>query len=179
MDGTIGEIRLFAATFAPRSWAFCFGQIVAIQTNTALFSILGTTYGGNGSSTFGLPNFAGRLAVGAGTGAGLSSYVAGESFGTNTSTLLLSNLPNHTHATTASVTIPVYPDFGELGTPNGNILASKSNMYNTVQGDDDMKTASFNLTLAPAGGNTPISITQPVIGMNYIICLAGIFPSRN
>ncbi|KAF2514949.1 phage tail protein [Flavobacterium foetidum] len=179
MDGTIGEIRLFAATFTPRSWAFCMGQLVAIQSNTALYAILGTTYGGNGSTTFGLPNFAGRVAIGAGSGGGLSTYVAGESLGSNTTTLLTQNLPNHSHVATATVSIPAYPDYGEANTPSGNILATKTNMYNSTQGDDNMKTTPFNMTLAPVGSNIPLSVTQPSIGMNFIICLVGEFPSRN
>jgi microcystin-dependent protein len=179
MEGTIGEIRLFAATFAPMTWAFCMGQLVAIRSNTALFSILGTTYGGNGTTTFGLPNFAGRTAIGAGNGPGLSPYVAGEIIGTNTVTLTSLNLPAHTHAATASISIPVYPDFGDLNTPNGNTLASKTNMYSTEAGTDAMKPSTLSVTLAPAGSNQPLSIMQPATGMNFIICLTGIFPARN
>lgn len=179
MDGTIGEIRLFAANFAPMSWAFCMGQLIAIRSNTALFSILGTTYGGNGSTTFGLPNFAGRVPVGSGNGQGLSSYVPGEIVGTNNVTLNALNLPVHTHAATASISIPVYPDFGDLNTPNGNTLASKTNMYSTEPGTDSMKASTLSVTLAPTGSNLPLSIMQPATGMNFIICLVGVFPSRN
>src|SRR6218665_2094346 len=129
MDGTVGEIRLIAASFAPRSWAYCQGQLVAVRSNTALFSILGTTYGGDGTTTFGLPNFAGRASAGAGNGPGLTPYVPGEMIGTNTTTLLTTNLPNHTHLTTATIAIPAYSDFGDLNTPSGNNLASKTKMY--------------------------------------------------
>ncbi|WP_256527411.1 phage tail protein [Flavobacterium sp. HSC-32F16] len=180
MEGTIGEIRLFAANFAPMSWAFCMGQLVAIRSNTALFSILGTTYGGNGTTTFGLPNFAGRAAVGTGNGQGLTPYVSGEMLGANTVNLTTLNLPSHTHAATATISIPVYPDFGDLNSPNGNTLASKTNMYSSTEpGTDSMKASTLSVTLAPSGLSQPLSVMQPATGMNFIICLTGIFPSRN
>lgn len=179
MDGTIGEIRHFAANFAPHNWAYCSGQIIAIQSNTALFSILGTTYGGNGTSNFQLPNFGGRIAIGAGQGPGLSFYDLGETAGTNGTTLLTSNLPTHTHTASAAITIPAYSDEGDTNTPNGNILAAKSNMYWNAVADTALKPAPFSVTVGIAGGSTPLSIMQPTIGMNYIICMRGNFPSRN
>lgn len=180
MDGTIGEIRQFAANFAPRNWAFCNGQIVAIQSNTALFSILGTTYGGNGTTNFALPNLAGRVIIGPGTGPGTSDYVIGETGGANTIALTTQNLPAHTHGATATVTVPSYGDDGNTNTPDRNALAAKPNMYSTLAGEDSMKQVSFSVTLSPAGGpGNPISIMQPTIGINYIICLYGNFPARS
>src|SRR5215204_7495475 len=97
MEGTIAEIRMFAGTFAPRSWAFCAGQLLSISQNSALFSILGTTYGGNGQTTFALPDFRGRVAVGTGQGPGLSNISLGEQAGVPTVTLLLQEMPMHNH----------------------------------------------------------------------------------
>jgi microcystin-dependent protein len=105
MEGTIGEIRMFAGTFAPRTWAFCSNQLISIAQNTALFSILGTTYGGNGQTTFALPDFRGRVAVGTGTGPGLPNVQLGQMAGTPTVTLLTTNMPAHNHAVTGTVTI--------------------------------------------------------------------------
>src|SRR3954471_16909667 len=97
MDGTIGEIRLFAGNFAPRNWAFCNGQLMPIAQNTALFSILGTTFGGNGQTTFGLPDFRGRVSVGTGQGTGLTNHDLGEQSGTENVTLSTAQMPAHTH----------------------------------------------------------------------------------
>ena len=102
MEGTIGEIRMFAGTFAPRTWAFCQNQILSIAQNTALFSILGTTYGGNGQTTFALPDFRGRVAVGTGTGPGLSNIQLGQMAGTPTVTPTTNNMPAHNHAVAGS-----------------------------------------------------------------------------
>lgn len=179
MDGTVGEIRHFAASFAPRSWAFCYGQLVAIRSNTALFSILGTTYGGDGVTTFALPNFAGRVGIGFGQGPATSYYTLGETAGTNGITLSIANMPAHTHVSSASFAIPAIGDGGDTASPSGNILAAVPNMYSSIQGEDDMKASQLNVTLATSGQSQPISITQPTIGMNYIICLTGTFPSRS
>src|SRR5215211_5950019 len=100
MEGYIAEIRLFAGNFAPRGWAFCYGQILSIAQNTALFSLLGTTYGGNGQTTFALPDFRSRVPVGAGTGPGLANISLGEVSGHETVTLLLNQMPVHTHPVT-------------------------------------------------------------------------------
>ncbi|KAF2339702.1 phage tail protein [Flavobacterium nitrogenifigens] len=179
MEGTVGEIRHFAANFVPRSWASCNGQILPIQRYTALFSIIGTVYGGNGSTTFGLPDFVGRVAIGFGNGNGLTPYELGEMAGTNGSTLTLSNLPIHNHTAAATIKIPAYSDTGDSGTPDGNVLAAKASMYSTLPGDTTLKAASFTVTTGRTGDNVPLSIMQPSIGMNYIICLEGAFPSRN
>ncbi|MCR4033843.1 MULTISPECIES: phage tail protein [Flavobacterium] len=180
MDGYIGEIRHFAAGFAPRNWAYCNGQIVAIQSNTPLFAIIGTTYGGNGSTTFQLPNFAGRVAIGAGTAVGLSTYANGQQGGTNTHQITINELAAHNHPVTSAFSIPAYSDTGNLNTPSGNTLASKNKMYSTTEGDDPMKPVTYNIVLANAGtGQSPISLMQPTIGINYIICLYGLFPPRS
>lgn len=178
MDGTIGEIRLFAANFAPKSWSYCNGALISIRTNTALFSILGTTYGGDGITTFGLPNLSGRSVVGAGQGAGLSNYDLGQKTGTNTTTLTLLNLPPHTHTAGGNIVIPAFSEQGDSGTPSNNILASNGSMYTSQPSDSSTKATPITIQVGVTGGSMPINITQPSIGMNYIICMYGIFPSR-
>ena len=106
MEGTIAEIRMFAGNFPPKNWAFCQSQILAISQNTALFSLLGTNYGGNGTTTFGLPDFRGRMPVGQGQGPGLSQYVLGELAGSETNTIANANFPAHSHPFSGSVTMP-------------------------------------------------------------------------
>ncbi|KGO80273.1 hypothetical protein Q763_11505 [Flavobacterium beibuense F44-8] len=179
MEGYIGEIRLFAANFSPRNWAYCNGGLIAISSNTALFAILGTTYGGNGIQTFALPNLIGRTAVGAGHGAGLSYYDAGEMGGTNTTTLLSSNLPAHSHPATATVAAPAYSDEGDTDSPTNHVLAAKSGMYSTEAPDTSLSSYQSTFTTNITGSNYPINITQPLQATNYIICMYGIFPSRN
>jgi microcystin-dependent protein len=178
MEGTIGEIRLFASNFAPKSWWYCDGSLIAIRSNTALYAILGNVYGGDGQTTFALPNMKGRTAIGAGQGPGLSYYALGETAGTNSVTLTTANMPPHIHPATSTVTIPTYSDEGNADTPTGNILASKASMYSTMAGDTAMKAAPFNVTLGIAGQSMPLNINQPSLGMNYIICMYGVFPAR-
>jgi len=197
MEGTIGEIRLFAGTFDPRNWAYCDGRLLSISSNTALFSILGTTYGGNGSTTFGLPDFRGRVAVGAGSGPGLSYVQLGQMSGTETVTLLSTQLPAHTHTATAgtggsgTATLNAVTANGNTQSPSGNYLAgsrSASVASYTASGTTAaMNAGSITLsnitagapTIGITGGSQPHSNMQPYLGINYIICVEGIFPSRN
>ena len=190
MEGTIGEIRMFAGNFAPRNWAFCSGQLMSIAQNTALFSILGTTYGGNGQTTFALPDFRGRTAVGTGQGPGLTNINLGEVSGTETVTLLTTQMPAHTHTATATVTQKAVNANGASTDPTGKYIAS-------VVDPTDNKQASFHdgtgqtpvnlnsgsatsaVTIGISGNSQPVPIRNPYLGMNYIICLLGIFPSRN
>jgi microcystin-dependent protein len=177
MEGTIGEIRMFAGNFAPRNWAFCNGQLMSISQNTALFSILGTTYGGNGQTTFGLPDLRGRVAVGTGQGPGLPNMTLGEMAGYPTNTLLITNLPAHTHTLNASTNGPTD------NTAAGDLLASQSRSNGgtmpNVYAANSTPVAMGSLAIGTTGGNQPFSIMQPYLGMNYIVCLFGIFPSRN
>ncbi|MCD1116364.1 phage tail protein [Chryseobacterium turcicum] len=179
MEGTIGEIRLFAANFAPQYWSYCNGALMAISSNTALFSILGTTYGGDGRVTFGLPNLAGRAAVGVGQGPGLSYYDLGEMTGVNSTTLAISNLPPHTHTAGGNIVIPAFSEEGNSGSPASNVLAANGAMYTSQPSDSSTKATPLNIQVGVAGGSNPVNITQPSIGMNYIICMYGVFPSRN
>jgi microcystin-dependent protein len=178
MEGTIGEIRLFAGNFAPKHWAFCQGQLLSIAQNTALFSILGTTYGGNGQTTFALPDLRGRVPVGAGTGPGLSPIALGEMAGTPTVTLLTSNLPAHTHTLMASNQPGATPE------PAGNVAAVLTDSSGTGAPPNNGYLSTFNTSMnpqaiSPAGGSMPINIMQPYLGLNYIICMYGLFPARN
>ena len=183
MEGTIGEIRMFAGTFAPRTWAFCNNQIISISQNTALFSILGTTYGGNGQTTFALPDFRGRVAVGTGTGPGLSNVQLGQMAGSPTVTLLSTNMPAHNHAITGTVVMQANNDATGLtddatGARTG--LPASPNIYTTATDAlVPMAPAQVNLTVGVNGGSQPFGIMPPYLGMNYIICMFGIFPSRD
>jgi len=179
MEGTIGEIRMFAGNFAPRTWAFCNNQILSIAQNTALFSILGTTYGGNGQTTFALPDFRGRVAVGTGQGPGLPVVTLGQLAGTNTVTLTINQMPAHNHVITGSVTPQAASDGALSNDALGKVLGPGS-FYAAVQDPVNMAPiSSTGLQIGINGGSQPFSIQQPYLGMNYIICLQGIFPSRN
>jgi microcystin-dependent protein len=183
MEGYIGEIRYFAATFAPRNWAYCDNSTLSIAQNTALFSILGTTYGGNGQTTFCLPDMRGRVAIGVGQSGGTSNYTEGELYGSNTVTMTNSNLPSHNH-TVASAVIKLPAD-NSGSAPTSNPVgacfgpASTDDYNETATPGAHMAMMVTNLSAAPSGGGQPISIRQPYLGMNYVICLYGIFPSRN
>jgi microcystin-dependent protein len=179
MEGYVSEIRLFAPNFAPRSWAFCYGQILSISTNQALFSLLGTNYGGNGIQTFALPDFRGRAPMGTGQATSISSFVLGQVSGTNSVTASVLNLPGHTHPGKGSLAIAAYSDAGDKGSPTDNSLASLANLYSNKVSDTTMRPMTPVITIGTTGNNLPIPIQQPYLGLNYIICLQGIFPSRN
>jgi microcystin-dependent protein len=181
MEGTMAEIRMFAGNFAPRAWFFCQGQLLSIAQNTALFSLVGTTYGGDGQVTFGLPDFRGRVAVGTGNGAGLPSVVLGEMAGTPTTTLLSINLPAHNHQVTGNVTPRASGDLGSAESPESAFPAGGNNGSKpySATADTTMQAIQINLPTTVAGSSAPVSIMQPYLGMNYIICSEGIYPSRN
>lgn len=181
MEGTIGEIRMFAGNFAPRNWAFCSNQLLAIAQNTALFSILGTTYGGNGQTTFALPDFRGRVAVGTGQGPGLANITLGEISGQPTTTLTINNMPMHTHALTGNVNMQVNNDNSNLSDDATNKrFAATGNLFTAATADlVNMAPPANTLAIGTNGGSQPFSLMNPYLGMNYIICLSGIFPSRD
>ena len=181
MEGTIGEIRMFAGNFAPQAWAFCQNQILSIAQNTALFSILGTTYGGNGTTTFALPDFRGRVALGTGQGPGLANISLGELSGTPSVTLISGNLPAHTHALTGAVTQQVNNDTAGLTDDATNKrLGAFGSVYTATASDlVNMAPSLSTLAIGNTGSNQPFSTMPPYTGMNFIICLQGIFPSRN
>lgn len=170
-DPFIGEIKMVGFNFPPRGWAYCNGQLLSIVQNTALFALLGTTYGGNGQTTFGLPNLMGRTPVHAGQGPGLSPMTLGEMAGTETITLNLTQA-GHAHALKASA------NQASATTPAGNVLASKrrggKDIYNPAS-----PVPLHPLSVGQAGGSQPHDNTQPYLGLNFVIALQGIFPSRN
>lgn len=180
MEGTIAEIRLFAGNFAPRNWAFCAGQTVAIASNTALFSLLGTTYGGNGQTTFVLPNLQGRVAMGNGNGPGLTPRSLGQVLGTPNYILQQNEMPAHNHFgnVVASGNGPstTQPRDGYLG-KNTRALPLE-NMY-AAASDPAVKMDTSGVQIGVTGGSQPHENTQPYLALNYIICQFGIFPSRN
>jgi microcystin-dependent protein len=176
MEGYLAEIRLFAGNFAPRGWAFCNGQILSIAQNTALFALIGTTYGGNGQTTFALPDLRGRTAVGPGQGPGLPAVNLGEMSGETTHTLIITEMPAHNHSAQAAGN----SNSGDSSSPNGNTWATsttRDNVYINAAPNGPM--AANTVTIGIAGGSQPHNNMQPYLGMNYIICIEGIFPSRN
>ena len=202
MDPFIGEIVLFAGNFAPRAWALCDGQLLAINSHSALFSILGTTYGGDGRTTFALPDLRGRTPVHPGHGPGLSDYDLGERGGTERVTLTVNQMPSHSHI--ANVTQPAgLPAAGTIkcggaGTLNvakDNYPAAPPNVgLNAVNAYTNTATTTMaadavsvdlsglpapNVTIFNNGGSQYHTNIQPFLGINYIIALQGIFPSRN
>lgn len=199
-DPFMGEIRMVGFNFAPRGWATCQGQIMAIQQNSALFALLGTTYGGNGQTTFGLPNFSGRSPVGQGTGPGLTPVTIGEVAGSENITMTINQMPMHTHVATASaptgtaqIAVPAATTgttqaAPSTGTVLGPIAAAgrAGTLYCT--GAADTTLAPFNsnvtvqaptITVGTAGSSQPLPLRNPYLGTNFIIALEGIFPSRN
>lgn len=183
MDGTISEIRMFAGNFAPRSWLFCDGSIQSIANNTALFALVGTTYGGNGQTTFALPDLRGRLPIHTGQGPGLSSYQLGQMGGTENIILTAANVSNHSHAVTGNAGIIMASGDGHVPFAVNNFPAENGDaIYSTATDNSTMAPVSLAaVTVAPQtpSGINPISTMQPYLAMNFIICVEGIFPSRN
>lgn len=179
MEPFLGQIMMVGFNFAPRGWAFCHGQLLSIAQNTALFSLLGTTYGGDGRTTFALPDLRGRCAVGMGQGPGLSNYTQGERAGQENVTLISTQMPTHTHLLSASSANGTVSDPTNAVIANNQVTIERGN---TVPGSA-FNSGPANATMNPqaihqAGGNQPHENRQPYIAMNYIIALEGIFPSR-
>ncbi len=166
----IGEISMFGGNFAPRGWAFCNGQLLSISENSALFSLLGTTYGGDGRTTFGLPDLRGRVPVHFGNGPGLSNYRLGQKGGTETTTLTVQQMPNHNHQIEASNSPANSSEVS--GTVMGKAVGMPG-LYSNKAPDTNMKPTGNT------GGNQSFNIIQPYQSINYIIALQGVFPSRS
>ena len=177
MEGYMAQILMFAGNFAPKSWAFCQGQLLSISSNSALFSLLGTTYGGDGRTTFGLPDFRGRIPVGTGDGPGLSDYQLGQRAGTESTTLTVAQMPSHSHQVTPQLVVST--GNGTTDEPDGNVLAGTSTPTYAPATSANGKLAGLSATETPAGGSQPFSIVQPYLAMNFVICIYGIFPSRS
>lgn len=176
MDNYIGEVRMFAGNFSPVGWAFCNGQLLPISGNEALYTLVGTTYGGDGQNTFGLPDLRGRTPVHYGTGPGLPPVVQGQIAGTEEITLITAQMPSHTH------TINAQTSAGNSPAPGNNIFADtgvNDNEYTPfVNGAGTNVTMGASSVLS-AGGNQPYSICQPSVCVTFIIALNGIFPTQN
>ncbi len=181
MDPLLTMIFAFGGNFSPQGYLLCSGQLLAISQNTAVFSLLGTTYGGNGTTNFALPDLRGRVPIGWGQGPGLSNYSLGQAAGAETSSILISNLPSHTHTLNANTAV------GTTGVPGTTTYLSKgpstgSGPNATVE--NIYTTTVPNTTLAPnaigsTGSNIPLPILQPYLAITYIIAINGIFPTRN
>ncbi len=173
----IAEIRAFGCNFAPRGWAFCDGQIIGIAQNTALFSLLGTTYGGNGQTTFALPDLRGRSPMHWGNGAGLSPYVIGEMSGTPTVTLLQTEMPSHAHVVnTATATVSAQA----VGTPTATTFIGNSKPDKLFSDASPAPNSTFSIkAIGIAGGSQPHNNMQPYLAINFCIATEGIFPARN
>lgn len=202
-DPFLGEIRMFAGNFAPKGWAFCNGQLLSIATNSPLFSLLSTSYGGDGVSTFALPNLGGRAPVGTGQSPGLSPVTLGEQAGTENVTIFTAQMPAHTHGVTTTATATSAGSLQVAGTASNasttpsatnNILGASTaggaaaaavwsdqltNPVTLANPESINTTLNVNVTVQPAGGSQPLPIRNPYLGMNFIIALEGIYPSRN
>ena len=172
----VAEIRIFPYTFAPSGWAFCAGQLLPISQNTALFSLIGTFYGGNGTSNFALPDLRGRAATHMGQGTGLSPYNLGQSGGTETVTLTYNEMPQHSHAVAASsglATVSTPASDATLATSSGGLLAYDGS--NT----EPVVTALSPAAVGTSGGSLPHNNLMPYLVLEFCIALQGIFPARN
>jgi microcystin-dependent protein len=173
-DPFVGEIRAVGFNFAPKGWALCNGQLLAISQNTALFSLLGTFYGGNGTTNFALPNLQGATPISFGQGSGLSNRVQGQSGGETAVTLLASEMPIHTHAVSAT------SGAGNQIAPGGNVWAQAgrtTRLYTAAGGGG--ATAMSPQATSVAGGSVPHNNMPPFLVVNFVIALQGIFPPRS
>ncbi len=175
-DPFLGEIRMFGGNFAPVGWAFCQGQLLPISQNTALFSLLGTTYGGDGVQTFALPDLRGRVPLGMGQGPGLSPYVEGQAGGAETVTLTTPQMPAHSHTVAATETQSTTDPKGAV--PANTQPPTPGTPPKVYGASPDGKTTMNSAMIGITGGNLPITVQQPYLAVNYIIALQGIFPSR-
>lgn len=197
MEVFIGTIQIFGFNFAPNYWATCSGQILSIQQNAALFSLLGTYYGGNGVQNFQLPNLQGRLPIGQGNGQGLSPRTIGEVAGTESTTLTLNNLPAHTHAITSQLTATTTINLASVATSPATVPTTANSfigasgtgpgsaaIYSSAQGTSPVPQSGVTTsiggqsTAAVTGGSQPFDLMNPFLTINFSIALQGIFPSR-
>ncbi|WP_200978005.1 phage tail protein [Echinicola sp. 20G] len=187
MEELIGVIKIFAGNFAPRGYMLCEGQLLPIAQYSALFSILGTTYGGDGRTTFALPDLRGRAPIGTGYGPGLSDRRLGAKGGSETTTLNVTNIPSHNHSVISHVKASSQNATEQVpGTNGANTLAAPmaggraAQGYNNQSPDVDLNVSGGTPPLTSnTGGNIPFNNMQPFLAINYIICVQGIFPSRS
>jgi microcystin-dependent protein len=171
-----GEVQLFAFNFAPQGWALCSGQLMMVSQNSALFSVLGTSFGGNGSTTFGLPNLGGQAACATGQGPGLDDYPMGSTFGSETVALQIGQIPTHTHTANIYVQPSVPNRFGSPSAGRALIEPASFSPFTTTNATNG---AFPSQTLAPnLNAGFPHPNQQPYLALNFSICLAGIYPPR-
>lgn len=193
MDYYLSMIVGWGPNWAPRGWAQCAGQLMAISSNTALFSLLGTMYGGDGRTTFGLPDLRGRVPIGFGQSPGTSYYPIGQKAGSEDVYLTVNELPPHTHTADASnlhVEVGADTEAGDTNTPAANVTLAAppnsgptemkiykvgGNIATSIQGGS----VNGNIAIGNTGAGQPIKVTQPYQAINFIICLEGVYPSRN
>jgi len=180
MEPFIGQIMMVGFNFAPRGWAFCQGQLISIAQNTALFSLIGTYYGGDGRTTFALPDLRGRCAVGMAQGPGLSDRRIGSQFGSETVTLNQTQLPSHTHQLMGNNTDANTTDPTNATLAKDNVVIERGSPAIPVNGySTGAANVGMGASIGNAGGNQAHNNMQPSLAMNYVIALQGIFPSRN
>jgi microcystin-dependent protein len=167
----VGEIRMFAGNFAPQGWAFCDGQLLAVSQNDALFSLFGTIYGGDGRTTFGLPDMRGRIPIHAGSGPGLTPRKLGQKAGSENVTLTVNQLPSHTHQ------LRVSNDFGD--TPNPQAATLRRTMGDVYRGALDEPTIMNTGAISSIGGSRSHTNLMPYLCIHFIVALVGIYPSRH
>ena len=168
----VGEIRMFAGNFAPAGWMFCEGQLLPISENETLFNLIGTTYGGDGQTTFALPNLQSRVIIHQGQGPGLSPYVIGQNGGVESVTVTTSQLPVHNHTANCSSSA------GSQSSPVGNLWAGDAAGL-TAEYSNSQNGQMNAAAIGPSGGSQPHENRMPLLAMNYIISLFGVFPSQN
>ena len=195
MEGYLAEIRGFGGNFAPRNWAYCQGQLISINSNQALFSLLGTTYGGDGRTTFALPDIRGRAPMSSGTGPGLTPRPLGQRSGTQYNNLTSNQLPSHFHSATWTQTYG-HVNVGAstvdateaepsstlrlgLADAGGNSAIYTSGAQDTVLAPGGSATVQGSVTVYPTGASQAVNNMQPYLVINWVICLQGIFPSRS
>ena len=178
MDNYLGEIRLVGFNFAPVGWALCNGQLLSINDNDALYSLLGTTYGGDGQTTFAVPNFPSRVVIGMGQGPGQNNYVQGQTLGAESVTLTTQQMPVHQHALQGNVKA-ITGGAGQTS-PAGALFSNQGgDAYTGTAGSSVLAAdALTNVTVTPAGGSQPHSNLQPTLALRYIIATQGIYPSQ-
>ena len=174
----IGQIVMFGGNFAPRGWALCDGQLLAINQNQSLFAILGTTYGGDGRTTFGLPDLRGRSPLHPGSGPGLTPRALGQRSGAETTTLGVNNLPVHNHSGQGQVQLKASGNPADTNDPSGNSLGL-AEAYSSDPASVDMAASTATLTTSNTGAGQAFNNMHPFQAVNFIIALVGVFPSRN
>lgn len=188
MDEYLGMIKAFAGNFVPRGYMACNGQLISVQYNSALFALLGTTYGGDGQATFGLPDLRGRAMIGTGQGPGLpTNHILGEKIGTETTSILITNMPAHNHAAVSTLSLNVSDQEASVGVPVANsalasMIDGNANQifgYTAAAPTIPLAGGTVATSVGMNGGSVPISILQPTLAITYIICTEGGFPSRN